>query len=120
MQALTVADPTRLSRQLVAQHQKVDSGNKESSTDTARPYSLRPSAYHHRVLILHTLSESQSQVADSLSNALHHNSLVISEGVVLRGYSGMVDHRPCVGCQAAHRASQVRVDFHDLFDGRGF
>lgn len=81
---------------------------------------MRFPTYHHSIFVLHTLSEPQGQVADSLSNALDFNLFVVGEGVVLRGYSSMVDHRPRVGCQTAHRASQVSVDFHDLLDGRGF
>ena len=40
------------------------------------------------------------------------------EGVVLRLDSGVLDHAACVGLESRHGASDVAVDFDDLFDGR--
>ena len=75
---------------------------------------------HHRILIMHTLTEPQRQIAHRLRNTLHLDVLVVREGVVLRGDAGMVDHRACVGDESGHGAAEVCVDLHYLFDGGGF
>lgn len=41
------------------------------------------------------------------------------EGVVLRLYAGVLDHRAGVGLQAGHGTAYVAVDLDDLFDGGG-
>ena len=75
---------------------------------------------HHRLLIMHTLTKPQRQITHSLRNALDLNPLIISEGMVLRRDTGVVDHGAGVGCEAGHGAAEVGVDFHDFFDGGGF
>lgn len=42
------------------------------------------------------------------------------EGVVLGLYSGVLDHGSGVGLETGHGASNVGVDFDDLFDGGSF
>lgn len=41
------------------------------------------------------------------------------EGMVLRLDPGVLDHAACVGLEPRHGASDVAVDFDDLFDRRG-
>lgn len=42
------------------------------------------------------------------------------EGMVLAFYSGVLDHGSGVGLETGHGASDVGVDFDDLFDGGSF
>jgi hypothetical protein len=55
-----------------------------------------------------------------LCAALNTKRLVVVEGMVLGLYSGVLDHGPGVGLETGHGASDVGVDFDDLFDGGSF
>lgn len=83
----------------------VDAGDEEGDAERAA---------HHRVLIVHALAETECEVADCLRNALHFDPLVVGEGVVLGGDTGVVDDGACVGGKAGHGTSEMRVDLHDL------
>lgn len=72
---------------------------------------------HHRIFIVHTLSEAQREITDCLGRALYTDGLVIGECVVLRGDARVVDHGARVGGEAGHGAPEVAVDLHDLLDG---
>ena len=66
---------------------------------------------------MHTLPEPEGQIAHSLGSALDLDLFVVGERVVLCGDACVVDHGTCVGGEAGHGASEVTVNFHDLFDG---
>ena len=71
-------------------------------------------ATHHRVLIVHTLSETERKVADCLRDALYLDMLVVCEGVVLCCDAGVVDDGARVGGETRHRTAEMRVDLHDF------
>lgn len=85
----------------------INSRNEECHTE-------RPT--HHRLLVVHTLSEPQRKIAHGLRHALHLDPLVVCEGVVLGRNARVVDHRTGVGGEAGHGAAEMGVDFHDLFN----
>ena len=75
---------------------------------------------HQRLLVMHALAKAQREIAHRLRGALDLDALVVRERVVLRRDARVVDHRACVRGEPGHGAPEVRVDFHDLFDGAGF
>lgn len=77
-------------------------------------------AHHQRIVVLHTFTKSQRQITNRLGTALHANGLVVRERMHLTCDSRVLDHCPGVGGETWHGATDVRVDFHDFFDGRGF
>lgn len=90
--------------------QLVDPRNQQR--DTKRPT-------HHRILVVHTLSEAQCKIANGLRGTLDLDALVVRECVVLGRHPGVVDHRAGVGGEPGHRAAQMAVYFHDLLYGGG-
>jgi len=74
---------------------------------------------HDALLALCTFTEPQRQIAYRLRAALDSEGLVVVEGMVLGLDARVLDHAACVGLQARHGASDVAVDFDNLFDGAG-
>lgn len=71
---------------------------------------------HHRLLVVHTLAEPQSEVTHRLRGTFDFDALIVNEGVVLRGNACVVDHCPRVRDETRHGASEVAVNFHDLLN----
>lgn len=69
---------------------------------------------HHRVFIVHALSETECEVAYCLCDALYLDALVVGEGVVLGCDAGVVDNGTRVGGEAGHRTPEMCVDLHDF------
>ena len=99
---------------------------------------------HGRFLLVCAFAEPECEVRDGLGHRLDLDRLIIGEEVVLyaghghgresaRGkggcgakttthlgrHAGMLDHCPRVGGQAAHGATDVAINLHDLFDRVG-
>lgn len=76
--------------------------------------------HHQGVVVLDRLSKPQSQITDCLGTALDSNLFIIGEIVHLTSHSSMIHHCPRIGRQSRHGTSDMRVDFHDFLDRRGF
>ena len=72
---------------------------------------------HHRILVVHTLSEPQGKVTNGLSDTFHLDLLVVGEGMVLGRDSRVVNHGTGIGGEAGHGAAEVAVYLHDFLDG---
>ena len=84
----------------------VDTGDQEGDAERTA---------HHGVLIVHALAETECEIADRLRDALHLDALVVGEGVILGGDTGVVDNGARVGGEARHGTPEMRVDLHDFF-----
>lgn len=85
----------------------INTGNEERNTEWSG---------HEGLVVVDTLSEAEREVTHRLRARLDTDLLVVRELVHLRGDAGVVDHRARVRRQARHRAANVPVDLHDLFD----
>lgn len=75
---------------------------------------------HHGVLVMHGLSEPQGKITNSLCYTLHLDALVERECMVLGGYACVVDHSARVRSETRHCTPEMRINFHDLFNGGRF
>lgn len=89
----------------------VISGNQQGHTERPR---------HDPLLPVHTLTEPEGEVTDDLGTRLDRQVLVIVKLVAHRLGPGVLDHRPGVGLQAGHGASEVVVDLDNLLHRRRF
>ena len=71
-------------------------------------------AAHHCVLVVHTLSETKCEIANRLCDTLHLDALVVGEGMVLGGDTGVIDDGARVGGETGHGTPEMRVDLHDF------
>lgn len=82
-------------------------GNKKRNTKRSRLWKVKKSgseygknsAYHQRIIVLHTFTKPQRQIANRLGTALHTNGLVVGERVHLACDSSVLNHCSGVGCE---------------------
>lgn len=87
----------------------VVAGNQQSDTERSA---------HYRLLSIRTLTEAKGQVTDGLGAALDAQGLVVVEVVALAFDTGVLNHGSGVSLQTRHGATDVAVDFDNLFDRR--
>mmetsp|Transcript_88241 Transcript_88241/g.146677 ORF Transcript_88241/g.146677 Transcript_88241/m.146677 type:complete len:275 (-) Transcript_88241:222-1046(-) len=70
----------------------------------------------HFLLLFATLPESEGQVAHGKGAALHSHGFVVCKPVILRLNPCMFHKGSSICRQAAHNATDMAIDLHDLFD----